>query len=102
MINLIAIDKVPTIVTIWIGQYVNICNLYIRTKLFQHLSIRELYSLPVSDAKWKTISIDFIVKSIGFDVVITTVDLVFKIAHFILTYTMVSIKKVARLFSYYV
>jgi len=37
IINLIVIDvydKIPIIATIWIGQYISICNLYIRTKLF--------------------------------------------------------------------
>ena len=46
IINLIVIDvydKIPIIATIWIGQYISICNLYIRTKLFQYLIICQVH-----------------------------------------------------------
>ena len=51
------------------------------------------------------ISVDFIIelpKSVGFDTVMTVVDSVSKMAHFILTYTTVSIERAARLFLHHV
>ena len=53
-----------------------------------NLLLKELYLPPI----WqKTISIHFVVelllKSIGFDIIITVVDLMSKTVHFVLTYT---------------
>ena len=68
----------------YISEYVGIYNLYIRTKPIQYLSIKEIYLLPVLDARWETISIDFIVElleSVDFNVIITVVDLMYKITY---------------------
>ena len=54
--------------------------------------------------RWETISINFVVellKFVGFDMVITMVDLVFETTHFILTHTTVSIEEAVRLFLHF-
>jgi len=55
--------------------------------------------------RWKTISIDFIIKLskyIEFDAVITIVDSVSKRAHFVFTHTTVTIENTARLFLHHI
>jgi len=86
----------------YISQYYNTYNLYLQTKLICYISLRELHLLLVSNTKWKTISIDFIVKlleSIRFNVVVNSVS---KRAYFISTHTMVIVENTIRLFLHYV
>ena len=71
------------------------------TKLTQYLFLREFYSLPVPNVRWKTISIDFVIKlskSIGFDIVMIVVDLIFKRTHFISIYMTIIVEGTIRLF----
>ena len=89
----------------YVGQYISTCDLCLQIKPICHLSLRELYLLPVPNIKQETISVDFVVKiykSVGFNMIITVVDLVSKGAHFILTHTMVTIEGTIRLFLYYI
>jgi len=89
----------------YISQYVSIYDLYLQTKPVYYLLCRELYLLPIPNARWETISIDFIIElpeSTVFDVVIMIVDSIFKRAYFILTHTMVIAESTTILFLYYV
>jgi hypothetical protein len=65
----------------YISQYVSTCDLCLQTKP-QHCPLTgELYPLPIPDAHWETISVDFVVElleSTGYDAVMTIVDTVSK------------------------
>ena len=72
-------------------------------KLTQHLSLSKLCSLPVLNIRQETISIDFIIKLpefVSFDTVMTVVNSMFKITHFIPIHTTVTVRDAARLFLY--
>ena len=63
--------------------------------------IGELHPLPVPNARWDTISVDFIVElpdAHGYAAVMNVVDSVSKRAHFIPTHTMITAAGAARLF----
>jgi hypothetical protein len=64
----------------------------LRTKAQKCKTFSELCPLPVPEARWDVVSVDFIVKlpdSHGFDATMVVVDLVSKRSHFIPTHTMV-------------
>jgi hypothetical protein len=85
----------------YVGKYVSSCDLCLRTKAQRHLPIGELHPLPIPNAPWDTISVDFIVElpqSAGHDSVMVVVDSVTKRAHFISTLTTVTAAGTARLF----
>jgi transposase InsO family protein len=85
----------------FIGQYVATCDPCLRTKPLRQLPIGELQPLPIPEARWDTVSVDFIVElppSAGYDAVMTVVDSVSKRAHFIPTHTTVTAEGSARLF----
>jgi len=57
------------------------------------------------NARWETISINFIIKlpdSVVFDVVMMVVDSIFKRAYLILTHTMVTTESTTRFFLHHV
>ena len=65
----------------YIGQYVKTCDLCIWMKAQRCLPMGELQPLPIPEARWDTISIDFIVKlpkSNGYDAVMNVVDSISK------------------------
>jgi len=67
----------------------------------RHPLVRELYPLPMPDAKWDTLSVNFVVRLSKYsrcNAIMMVMDLIFKRAHFILTYTTVTAEEVARLF----
>jgi hypothetical protein len=85
----------------YIGKYTSTCDLCIRTKSQRHKPIGELCPLPIPDAPWDTISVDFIVElpeSRGHDAAMVVVDSVNKTAHFVPTFITVSAAGSARLF----
>jgi len=89
----------------YIGQYVSTCDLCLRTKPWRHSPVGELQPLSVPDARWDTLSVDFVVElleSSRYDAVMTVVDAVSKKVHFIPTHTTVTAEGAARLFLYYV
>ena len=46
----------------YIGRYVSTCDMCMHTKASWQSPVRELHLLPIPDALWDTISVDFIVK----------------------------------------
>ena len=89
----------------YIGQYVSICDLYIRTKPIRQALVGKLHPLWIPDLQWDMLSLDFIVElpfSSKHDIVMTVVDSVSKQAYFILTHMTVTVEGAARLFLYQV
>jgi len=87
----------------YISQYVSTFNLCLCTKIACYLSLRELYSLLLSNARWETISIDFVMKLPEFmscKAVVKVIDSVFKRTYFIPTDITVTIEGTTRLFLY--
>jgi Integrase zinc binding domain/RNase H-like domain found in reverse transcriptase/Chromo (CHRromatin Organisation MOdifier) domain len=85
----------------YISKYVSTCDMCLCTKPSHNPPTRELHPLPVSDAPWDTISVDFIVKlleSEGKDIVMVVVDSVTKRAHFVDTITTLSAVGTAKLY----
>jgi transposase InsO family protein len=85
----------------YVGTYVSTCDLCLRTKAQRHHPVGELHPLPIPDAPWDTISVDFIVElpeSSGHDAVMVVVDSVTKRAHFSSTLTTITAAGTARLF----
>ena len=65
----------------YIGQYVSICDLCLRTKPIRQALVGKLHPLRIPDSRWDTLSMDFVVElpfSSGHDVVMTVVDSVSK------------------------
>jgi len=46
----------------YISQYMSTCDLYLQTKPWWHFSVSKLQLLSVLDARWNTLSVDFVVK----------------------------------------
>ena len=89
----------------YIGQYISTCDLCLRTKPWRHSPVGELQPLSVPDARWDTLSVNFVVKlpeSSGHDTVMTVVDAISKRVHFIPMHTTVTVEGAARLFLHYV
>jgi len=89
----------------YIGQYMSTCDLCLRTKPWRHSPVGELQPLSVPDARWDTLSVDFVVElleSSGHDAIMTVVDAISKRVHFIPTHTTVTAEGVARLFLHHV
>jgi len=89
----------------YIGQYVSTCDLCLQTKPWRHSPVGELQPLSIPDARWDTLSVDFVVElleSFEHDAVMTVVDAVSKRVHFILTHMTVTAEGAARLFLHYV
>jgi transposase InsO family protein len=85
----------------YIGRYVSTCDLCLRTKAQRHHPIGELHPLPIPNAPWDTISVDFIVElpeSSGHDAIMVVVDSVTKRAHFAPTLTTITAAGTSRLF----
>jgi len=89
----------------YIGQYVSTCDLCLQTKPWRHSPVGELQPLSVPDARWDTLSVDFVVELLedsGHNAVMTVVDSVSKRVHFVPTYTSVTAEGAARLFLHHV
>jgi len=89
----------------YISQYVSTCDLCLQTKPWRHSPVGELQLLSVPDARWDTLSVDFVVKlleSSRHDTVMTVVDAVSKRVHFIPMHMTVTAEGAAQLFLYYV
>jgi len=69
----------------YISQYVSTCDLCLRTKPWRHSPVGELQPLSVPDARWDTLSVNFVVElpeSSRHDAIMTVVDAVSKRVHF--------------------
>jgi len=89
----------------YIGQYVSTCDLCLWTKPWRHSPVGELQPLSILDARWDTLSVNFVVElpeSSRYDAVMTVVDSVSKRVHFVLTHTMVTAEGAARLFLHHI
>jgi len=89
----------------YIGQYVSTCDLYLQTKPWRHSFVGELQLLSVPDARWDTLSIDFMVKlpeSSRHDTIITVVDSISKRVHFVPMHITVTVEGAARLFLHHI
>jgi len=89
----------------YIGQYVSTCDLCLQTKPWRHSPVGKLQPLSVPDARWDTLSVDFVVElpeSSRHDAVMTVIDSVSKRVHFVLTHTTVTAEGAARLFLHHV
>ena len=85
----------------YVGQYCKTCDTCLRTKVQRRAPTGELHPLPIPEARWDTISVDFIVElpdSRGYDAIMNVVDSVSKRAHFISTETTVTALGAARLY----
>ena len=85
----------------YIGRYVSTCNVCLCTKVSRQPLVGELNPLPVLDAAWDTISVDFIVElpeSEGKDTIMVVVDSVTECAHFVDMVTTLSAAGTARLY----
>jgi hypothetical protein len=77
----------------YISQYCKTCDLCLRTKAQKRKLFSELHPLPIPEARWDVVSVDFIVKlpdSHGFNATMVVVDLVSKRSHFIPTHTTIT------------
>jgi hypothetical protein len=89
----------------WPISYDSTCDLCLQTKPQHHPLTRELHPLPILDAHWETISVDFVVElpeSTGYDTVMTIVNTVSKQVQFALTHTTITTEGAAHLFLHYV
>ena len=85
----------------YISRYVSTCDMCLCTKASQQSPVGELHLLPIPDALWDTISVDFIVElpeSEGKDTVMVVVDSVTKCGHFVDMVTTLSTAGTARLY----
>ena len=85
----------------YIGKYVSTCDMCLRTKSVRQPPTGELHPLPIPDAPWDTISMDFIVElpeSNGKDTIMVVVDSVTKRSHFISTVTTLSAAGTVQLY----
>jgi len=89
----------------YIGQYVSTCDLCLQTKPWRHSPVGELQLLSIPDARWDTLSVDFVVElpeSSGHNTVMTVMDAVSKRVYFISMHTTVTAEGAARLFLHYI
>ena len=85
----------------YVGKYISTCDMCLWTKSIHSPPFRELHPLPIPDAPWDTISIDFItelLESNGKDAIMVVVDSVTKRSHFIGTVTTLSAAGTAQLY----
>ena len=77
----------------YICKYVSTCDMCLQTKSTRQPPSGQLHPLPIPDAPWDTISVDFIVElpeSNGKDAIMAVVDSVTKQSHFVSTVTTLS------------
>ena len=85
----------------YIGHYVSTCDMCLHTKMIRQPLMGELHPLPIPDAPWDTVSVDFItelLESNGQDSIMVVVDSVTKWSHFVSTVTTLSSARMAQLY----
>ena len=76
----------------YIGKYMSMCEMCLRMKSICQPPTRELHPLPIPNAPWDTISVNFITElpeSNGKDAIMVIVDSMTKWSHFVSTVTTV-------------
>ena len=89
----------------YIGEYTKTCNSCLQTKVQRQPPIGKLHPLQIPEARWDTLSVDFIMElpeAHGFNAVMNVVDSVSKHAHFIPTNTTITTAGAAHLFLHHV
>jgi hypothetical protein len=85
----------------YVGKYISTCDMCLHTKAFHQLLISELHPLPVPDAPWDVVSVDFMSKlpeANGKDCIMVVVDSVTTRSHFVDTVTTISAIGSTRLY----
>ena len=85
----------------YIGKYVSSCDMCLQTKSAHQLLTGQLHPLPIPDAPWDTISVNFIVElpeSNRKDAIMVVVDSVTKQSHFVSTFITLSAARTAQLY----
>ena len=85
----------------YISKYVSTCDMCLHTKVSCQPPVKELNPLPIPDAPWDTISVDFIVElpeSEEKDAIMAVVNSVTKCGHFVDMVTTLSAAGTARLY----
>jgi len=85
----------------FVNEYVRRCDTCTRNKTPRHCHHGQLYSLPIPNSPWKSVSMDFVVQlppSQGYDAIYMYVDRFTKMAHFIATTTGVTAEGTADLY----
>ena len=85
----------------YIGKYMSTCDMCLRTKSICQPPSGELHPLPIPDAPWDMISMDFIVElpeSKGKDAIMVVVDSITKRSHFMSMVTTLSAAGTAQLY----
>src|SRR6202522_1204988 len=85
----------------YIGKYVSTCDMCLHIKALHQPPVGKLHSLPVPEAPWDVVSVDFISElpeANGKDCVMVVVDSVTKRSHFVDTNTTISASGSARLY----
>ena len=86
---------------LYIGKYISTCDMCLCTKALHQPPVGKLHLLPVPDALWDVISVDFISElpeANGKDCIMVVVDSITKCSHFVDTITTISAVGSARLY----
>ena len=89
----------------YIGKYVSMCNMCLRTKTIKQPPTGELHPLLIPNTPWDTISVDFITElpeSNGQDSIMVVVDSITKWSHFMSMVTTLSSIGAAQLYIQYI
>jgi Integrase zinc binding domain/RNase H-like domain found in reverse transcriptase len=84
----------------FINHYVESCDICARSKTSRHKPYSSLQPLPIPDKPWSSIAMDFIVElpeSNGYQTILTVVDRLTKMAHFIPATYEINAKETARI-----
>ena len=85
----------------YIGKYISTCDMCLQTKSIRQPPSGQLHLLPILDAPWDTVSVNFIVELLEShrkDVIMVVVDSVTKRSHFISTVTTLLATGTAQLY----
>ena len=85
----------------YIGKYMSTCDMCLHMKSIRQPPTRELHPLPIPNAPWDTISVNFItelLESNGKDAIMVVVDSMTKWSHFISTVTTLMAAGTAQLY----
>jgi hypothetical protein len=85
----------------YLGKYCKACDMCLHMKAQKQKPFGKLRPLPIPEARWDIVSVDFIIELPnlhGFDAMMVVVDLVSKRSHFIPTHTTITALGPAQLY----